>query len=65
MRHEPLSERYRVDVGRADGGRSFVRVTDLETGQHRTQVGFQGEASQVIARRLAAELLNSRQPGEK
>lgn len=57
MGRETLDERFRVDVGRADGGRSFVRVTDKSTGIDRTQVGFNGESAETIARRLAAEIM--------
>lgn len=46
-----------MDVGRADGGRTFVRVIHLPTGQERTQVGLNGEPVEVVGKRLAQELL--------
>ena len=63
MSREPLDERFRMDVGRADGGKSFVRVTDIATGINRTQVGFNGEAAESIGRRLAAAVLADIQTG--
>jgi len=56
MAREWLDDRYRIDIGRADGGRSFVRVIELSTGNSRTQVGFNGEPAAAIARRLATEI---------
>lgn len=57
MRHESLGERFRVDIGRADGGRSFVRVNDTLTGLSRSQVGLEGEPTDVITRRLASQIV--------
>jgi hypothetical protein len=54
---DTLDQRFRVDVGRADGGRSFVRVVDTVSGADRSQVGFNGETADAIARRLAGEIL--------
>ncbi len=52
-----LSERFHVDIGRADGGRSFIRITDTVTQVSRTHVGFDGESADVIARRLASQII--------
>ena len=57
MSREPIDESLRMDIGRAGGGKSFVRVTDIATGINRTQVGFNGETAESIARRLAAAVL--------
>lgn len=56
MRHESLDERFRVDVGRADNGQTFVRVVDVVTGRHREQIGLYGESTNAIATRLANEI---------
>lgn len=56
MGRDVLDQRFKVDIGRADGG-TFVRVVDSITGENRTQVGFNGECAETIARRLATEIL--------
>jgi hypothetical protein len=57
MSRETLSERFRVDIGRTDGGQSFVRVNDTLTGLSRTQVGLDGEPADAITRRLASQIV--------
>jgi hypothetical protein len=57
MDRDALDQRFRVDVGSAGGGRSFVRVVDTATGAERSQVGFNGESAEAIARRFASEIL--------
>jgi hypothetical protein len=48
---------FRVDVGRAEGNRTFVRVVHLPTGQSRSVVGLGGRAPDEVADDLALELL--------
>lgn len=57
MQQNRVEERFRIDIGRADGGRSFVRVTDTTTGDSRIQVGLDGEPAEAVGQRLAAALL--------
>jgi hypothetical protein len=57
MNHGPLGERFRVDIGRAGDGKSFVRVVDTTTGLSKTQVGLDGEYADKIAHRLAAQII--------
>lgn len=52
----------RMDVGRASGGRTFVRVVHLLTGRDRQQVGLDGETAEVVGRRLAKELMDDISP---
>ena len=52
-------DRFQIETGRADNGRSFTRVTDLTTGNSRIQVGFNGESAFRIVRRLAEQLSSS------
>jgi hypothetical protein len=52
-----IPEGLTFDVGRADQGQSFVRVTDPETGRRRVQFGLRGEDRYDIAVRLYRELM--------
>lgn len=56
MPGESFDEDFRVDVGRADGGRTFVRVVHLPTGRERTVVGLDGRTARENADELAFEL---------
>jgi hypothetical protein len=47
---------YRVDVGRADRGRTFVRVVHVPTGKDRTLIGTGDADVNEIAIKLAEEL---------
>ena len=47
---------FRVDVGRADGGRTFVRVVHLPTGKDRLLVGLDGADPEEVALQLTKEL---------
>ena len=55
--HHHDDETFRIDVGRAEGGRTFVRVVHLPTGVEKTQVGLKGETAEVVGRRLAEALM--------
>jgi hypothetical protein len=48
---------FRVDVGLAEGGRTFGRVVHLPTGQSREVVGLSGRTPLEVADDLAIELL--------
>jgi hypothetical protein len=47
---------FRVDVGRASAGRTFVRVVHLPTGKERIVVGLDGAEPAEVALRLTTEL---------
>ena len=47
---------FRVDIGRADKGRTFVRVVHLQSGTEKTVVGLDGCEPKVVAERLQNEL---------
>ena len=55
-----MSERddvnFRVDIGRADKGRTFVRVVHTASGKERIFVGIRGHDAHEVAKRLTAEL---------
>jgi hypothetical protein len=56
MKKKTIPSDYRVDVGRADRGRTFVRVVHVPTGKDRTLIGI-GEADvDEVAAKLAKEL---------
>ena len=46
----------RTDIGRADKGRSFVRVTHLPTGIERIQVGLGSDSSAAVRDKLIQEI---------
>ena len=48
---------FQVDIGRADQGRTFVRVIHLPSGNKRTLVGIGQSHPQEVALGLAKEIL--------
>ncbi len=53
-----ISSDYRVDVGRVNGGRTFVRVLHIPTGKERTRVGLSGANSNEVSFQLTQEIAN-------
>ncbi len=47
---------FRVDIGRADTGRTFVRVIHVPSGKERIVVGLGGADPNEVATRLTKEL---------
>jgi hypothetical protein len=47
---------FRIDIGRADKGRTFVRVVHLQSGKERTVIGLDGCEPTAVAERLQNEL---------
>jgi hypothetical protein len=47
---------FRVDIGRADRGRTFVRVIHVPTGKQKIAVGLDGLEPNAVAQRLEREL---------
>ncbi len=47
---------FRLDIGRADKGRTFVRVVHLPSGKERIIVGLEGDDPHEVGKRLTAEL---------
>jgi hypothetical protein len=56
MSDKTIPSDFRVDVGRADRGRTFVRVLHVPTGKDRTLVGIGGDDPTDVAFKLAEEL---------
>jgi hypothetical protein len=56
MTEKMIRSDFRVDVGRADGGRTFVRVVHLPTGKDRVLVGLDGSDPEEVALQLTKEL---------
>ena len=56
MSQKTIPSDYRVDVGRADRGRTFVRVVHVPTGKDRTLIGTRGADVGEIAIKLAEEI---------
>ena len=56
MSDKTIPDDYRVDVGRADRGRTFVRVVHVPTGKDRTLVGIGKTDVDEVAFKLAKEL---------
>jgi len=56
MTEKTIKSDFRVDVGRADGGRTFVRVVHLPTGKDRLLVGLDGADPEEVALQLTKEL---------
>ncbi len=52
----PTADDFRVDIGRADKGRTFVRVVHLPTGKERIVVGLGEATAMEVAARLTQEL---------
>ena len=48
---------FRVDIGRADKGRTFVRVVHLQSGREKIVVGLDGCEPRIVADRLKSDLL--------
>ena len=57
MADESLSEDFRVDVGRANNGRTFLRVVHLPSGRNKQIVGLCGRTARDVADELARRLL--------
>jgi hypothetical protein len=51
----PMDE-FRLDVGRADKGRTFVRVVHTPSGKERCVVDLNGSPLPEVAKRLIREL---------
>src|SRR5262249_4720243 len=49
-------DEFRLDIGRADKGRTFVRVVHIASGKERIQVGLGADDAQEVGKRLTAEL---------
>ncbi len=49
-------DEFRVHIGRADKGRSFLRVVHLPSGKSRIHTGLRREGSRAIIKRLTEEL---------
>jgi hypothetical protein len=56
MSDKTIPDEYRVDVGRADRGRTFVRVVHLPTGKDRSLIGIGKAEVDDVAFKLAEEL---------
>ena len=56
MKNKMIRSDFRVDVGRADRGRTFVRVVHLPTGKDRILIGLEGADPAEVARQLTREL---------
>ena len=54
MDHVVRSDDFQVDIGRASGGQTFVRVVHLPTGESRQAVGLAGRASSAVIADLCA-----------
>jgi hypothetical protein len=48
---------FRMDVGRATEGRTFVRICHIPTGRSKQQIGLNGQSFAAIAERLGNELV--------
>jgi hypothetical protein len=60
LKGDPMNDKtiptdYRVDVGRADQGRTFVRVVHVPTGKDRTLIGSGDFDLNEVATKLANE----------
>lgn len=49
-------EKYIIDIGRANEGRTFVRVTHKESGKQRSIVGLDGKSMDKITSQLINEI---------
>jgi hypothetical protein len=49
---------FRVEIGRADKGRTFIRVVDVPTGKEKIQVGLGEADGRGVANQLAREVAN-------
>ena len=56
MSDRTIPSDYRVDVGRADQGRTFVRVVHVPSGKDRTSIGTGDYDLNEVASKLAKEL---------
>jgi hypothetical protein len=52
----PPEADLRIDTGRADQGRTFIRVVHMPTGLERTRVGLSGTSSCDVIRELTEEI---------
>ena len=55
----PPEIEFRIDTGRADQGRTFIRVVHVPTGLERTRVGLGGINSHDVIRELTEEIAAS------
>jgi hypothetical protein len=55
--HRPQPSDFTFEIGRADGGRSFIRVTHVPTGVHRIQVGLTGVNQHALKQQMYQEIL--------
>ena len=58
MSDKSISSEFRVDVGRADRGRTFVRVVHIPTGKEKALVGLGQADPNEVAFQLTRELTN-------
>ncbi len=49
-------DEFRVDIGRADKGRTFLRVVHIPSGKERILVGLNGDDPHEVAKRLTEDL---------
>lgn len=61
MPEREIPKDYRVDIGRADKGRTFIRVVDIPTGRERSIVGIGTATVMDVADRLVDELMSEPQ----
>lgn len=58
MTDKTIPSDFRVDVGRADKGRTLIRVVHVPTGKERIRVGLGEVDGREVAFQLAQELAN-------
>ncbi len=49
-------QEFRIDIGRADQGRTFVRVVHMPSGKERIQVGLDGSTTSAVSEQLMKEV---------
>jgi hypothetical protein len=50
------SNEFRIDVGRAGEGQTFVRVVHIPSGKQRTKLGLESASTKDIAAQIIEEL---------
>jgi hypothetical protein len=63
-----MDDDFRVDIGRADEGRTFIRVVHLPTEKERIVLGLGEEQTNAVEARLIRELkaeLGIEDPGKE
>jgi hypothetical protein len=53
---EKVEDEFRVDIGRAGKGRTFIRVVHIPSGKERVRVGLCGDDSHGVTALLISEL---------